>query len=390
MPRESPHLSGRTAAASTEPSSLANENPHDRQRFGRMECSGDYRALFDKNPSPTWVFDRQTLVILVANDAALARSPSTNRNVLGLRIMDACDGVDRQCLMAAAAAPGDGTQVVGLLRRENIGVAAAQVEWRDVDFAGRPGRMVVIREYSPQDQAETSHAETNKRKDDFLAVLAHELRNPLAPIRNALQILKQPGVGSPTADRLRQMMERQVVHLSRLVDDLVLVSRLNQGRIVLRKEVVSAAVLLGRAAEAMQPRFEERRQALDVCAASDLWLEVDLTRLEQVLLNLLHNAAKYTDPGGQVWLTAERAGDEAVIHIKDAGIGIAPAMLPFIFEPLVQLERRLDHSVGGVGVGLTIVRKLVELHGGTVAAFSAGADQGAEFVIRLPCLPAEH
>ncbi|HBI45903.1 MAG TPA: hypothetical protein DDY78_24065 [Planctomycetales bacterium] len=240
-------------------------------------------------------------------------------------------------------------------------------------------------EQTPISTEEICH-DLGQCKDDFLAVLAHELRNPLAPIRYALQVLKQPGVGGPTVDRLHEMMERQVAHLSRMVDDLMLVSRLTQGRIVLRKEAVNAAVLLGRAAEAMQPRFEERRQILTVCAPAELCLEGDPTRLEQVLLNLLHNASKYTDPGGRIWLSAERKGDEVLIRVKDAGIGIAAVMLPFIFDPLVQGERRLDRSRGGVGIGLTLVRKMVELHAGTVEAYSAGASRGAEFVVRLPCL----
>jgi signal transduction histidine kinase len=240
-------------------------------------------------------------------------------------------------------------------------------------------------EQTPVFSAEISR-DSGRCTDDFLAVLAHELRNPLAPIRYALQVLKQPGVGGPTVERLHEMMERQVAHLSRMVDDLMLVSRLTEGRIVLRKEVVNAAALLGRAAEAMQPRFEERRQILAVCAPAELRLGADPTRLEQVLVNLLHNASKYTDPGGRIWLSAEREGDAAVFRVKDAGIGIAAAMLPFIFDPLVQGERRLDRSRGGVGIGLTLVRKLVELHGGTVNAYSAGADRGAEFVIRLPRL----
>jgi signal transduction histidine kinase len=235
--------------------------------------------------------------------------------------------------------------------------------------------------------SEEAVLEAERRKDEFLAVMAHELRNPLAPIRNALQVLKQPGVGGATVERLHEMMERQLAHLSRLVEDLVIVSRLNHGRIVLRKEAISAAVVLGRAAEAMQPCFEQRRQILDVRAPADLRLEADPTRLEQILLNLLHNASKYTDPGGHIGLTAERHGGEVVIRVKDSGVGISPSMLPYIFDPLVQVERRLDHSRGGVGIGLTIVRKLVDLHGGTVVALSAGAGQGAEFVIRLPYLP---
>ena len=334
----------------------------------------NYRSLFEKNPLPAWVFDRETLAFLAVNDAAASRYGHSRSEMLGQTIKDVYASEDVQRLLAAGT--GESKPAAWTTRRKDGTVVSIEVNGQEVDFAGRPARLVVVRDVSLRNQAAEALQEAGQRKNDFLEVLAHELRNPLAPIRNALQVLKQPGVGSPTAERLRQMMERQVTHLSRLVEDLVIVSRLNQGRIVLRKEVVAAAVVLGRAAEAMQSRFEERRQVLSVRAAADLRLEADLTRLEQVLLNLLHNAAKYTDPGGQVWLTAEREGNEAVIRVKDVGIGITPAMLPIIFDPLVQLERRLDHSRGGVGVGLTIVRKLVELHGGTVGAYSAALAMG--------------
>jgi PAS domain S-box-containing protein len=367
------------------PSSSA-ELRTDRERPTRAPIGGEesYRLLFDKSPIPSWVFDRQTLAFLAVNDAAICRYGFSRQEMLGLTIKDVHAADEVPGLLAVVVGAGEEKTGAWTTRKKDGTVVSVEVAWQDVDFGGRPARLVLVRDITPRNQAGEDFHDSGRCKDDFLAVLAHELRNPLAPIRYALQVLKQPGVGGPTAERLREMMERQVAHLSRMVEDLVVVSRLTQGRIVLRKETVNAAVLLGRAAEAMQPRFEERRQILTVCAPAELRLEVDLTRLEQVLLNLLHNAAKYTDPGGRIWLSAEREGGEAVFRVKDAGIGIAAAMLPFIFDPLVQVERRLDRSRGGVGIGLTLVRKLVELHGGTVEAYSAGAGRGAEFVIRLP------
>ena len=227
--------------------------------------------------------------------------------------------------------------------------------------------------------------EADRLKDEFLAMLAHELRNPLAPIRNALHIMKQPGASGAVLERVRDMAERQVQHMARLLDDLLDVSRISRGRIELRKEVLNLAAVVHRSAEAVRPLFEERRHELTVSLPpSALRVEGDPTRLEQVLTNLLNNAAKYTDPGGRVWVDARQVGGEAVLRVRDTGIGIAPAMLPKIFDLFVQAERGLDRSQGGVGIGLTLVKKLVNLHGGQIEAHSAGPGQGSEFVVRLP------
>jgi CheY-like chemotaxis protein len=186
---------------------------------------------------------------------------------------------------------------------------------------------------------------------------------------------------------MRQMAERQVWHMARLLDDLLDVARISQGRFELRQEPVEIGAALAGAAESVRPLCVERRQGLEVLGpAGPLWVQADPTRLEQVLTNLLNNAAKYTDPGGRIRLRAEAAGAQVVIRVQDSGIGIAPAMLPRIFELFVQGERRLTRSAGGVGIGLSLVKQLVELHGGRVEAFSPGAGQGSEFVVRLPAL----
>jgi PAS domain S-box-containing protein len=227
--------------------------------------------------------------------------------------------------------------------------------------------------------------EADRLKDEFLAMLAHELRNPLAPIRNALHILKQPGVNETTAGQVRDMAERQVRHMARLLDDLLDVSRISRGKIELHQEALDITTVVNRSVEAVRPLFEERRHELTVSLPpASLKLQADPTRLEQVLTNLLHNAAKYTDPGGKVWLTAQHVGDGVVLRVRDTGIGIAADLLPRIFDLFVQAERRLDRSEGGVGIGLTLVKRLIELHGGTVDAHSDGPGQGSEFVVRLP------
>lgn len=227
--------------------------------------------------------------------------------------------------------------------------------------------------------------ETDRRKDEFLATLAHELRNPLAPIRNSLQILRMPRVDAETVERSRDMMERQVHHLVRLVDDLLDVSRVMRGKIELRKERIELATVVARAVETVQPLVESQTHQLSVRLPNDsLPLDADPVRLTQVVGNLLTNAAKYTEPGGQIWLTAERDGDMAILRVRDTGLGIAPHMLPRIFELFVQVDQAAARSQGGLGIGLTLVKNLVDMHNGTVEADSDGLGRGSEFTVRLP------
>jgi len=237
----------------------------------------------------------------------------------------------------------------------------------------------------------------DRRKDQFLAMLAHELRNPLAPIRNAVELMRQVETLDPSFQPSREMVERQVKHLARLVDDLLDVSRITQGSIRLRKEVLDLGTIVQRAVEGTRSIIESRAHTLSVrLPAEPVRLEADPTRLEQVISNLLNNAAKYTMPGGHVWVTASREGEEAVVRVRDSGIGVPPDVLERVFEPFVQSDGSLARTDGGLGVGLTLVRSLVEMHGGRVEAASPGLGQGSEFVLRFPAplsseaaLPAE-
>src|SRR5581483_5397086 len=227
--------------------------------------------------------------------------------------------------------------------------------------------------------------EADRRKNEFLATLAHELRNPLAPIANSLQILKMPRLDAGTVERSREMMERQVQHLVRLVDDLLDVSRVMRGKIELRRERVELATVVARAVETVQPLVDAQGHDLSVRISSQsLLLDADPVRLAQVVGNLLTNAAKYTEPGGRIWLTAERDGDMAALRVRDNGIGIAPYMLPRIFELFVQVDHASTKAQGGLGIGLTLVKNLVEMHNGIVQARSEGLGKGCEFVVRLP------
>jgi PAS domain S-box-containing protein len=227
--------------------------------------------------------------------------------------------------------------------------------------------------------------ESDRRKDEFLAMLAHELRNPLAPILNAAQILRMKGPPVPELQWARDVIDRQVQQMTRLIDDLLDVSRITRGRIELRKEQVELATVVGSAVEASRPLIEKWGHRLTVKIPEEpIRLDADLTRLSQALSNLLNNAAKYTDKGGHIWLTAERQSNDVVIRVRDNGIGIPREMLPHIFEMFRQLDRSLERSEGGLGIGLTLVQRLVEMHGGTVEAHSSGQGKGSEFVLRLP------
>ncbi|HEY9422002.1 MAG TPA: ATP-binding protein [Thermoanaerobaculia bacterium] len=228
-------------------------------------------------------------------------------------------------------------------------------------------------------------AGSDRRKDQFLAMLAHELRNPLAPIRNAVELMRQVENIDPAFQHSREMVERQVKHLARLVDDLLDISRITQGSIRLRKEVVVLANVVERAVEANRSLLESRGHKLTVQLPPEpIRLEADPARLEQILSNLLNNAARYTMPGGKIWVAASQEGDEALIRVRDTGIGVPPDVLERVFEPFMQSDDSLARSDGGLGVGLTLVRSLVEIHGGRVEAHSPGLGQGSEFVIRLP------
>jgi signal transduction histidine kinase/CheY-like chemotaxis protein len=239
-------------------------------------------------------------------------------------------------------------------------------------------------------QAEESLRDANRRKDEFLATLAHELRNPLAPICNALQILKLPHVDAEMIERTRGMMERQVHHLVRLVDDLLDVSRVMRGKIELRKERVELASVVARAVETVQPLMDAPAHLLNVRLPSEsMLLDADPVRLAQVIGNLLTNSAKYTDANGQIWLTARREADEAVLSVRDNGIGIEPNLLLKVFDLFVQADNSSTKAQGGLGIGLTLVKNLVEMHHGSVTANSAGLGKGCEFIVRLPLLAME-
>ena len=226
--------------------------------------------------------------------------------------------------------------------------------------------------------------EANRRKDEFLATLAHELRNPLAPIRNAVNLLQLSGAERPSGE-VWEMMDRQVAHMVRLVDDLMEVSRITRGKIELRKRALDLADVVSAAVETARPLVEAAGHRLNVALPPEpLVVEADPVRLAQVFSNLLNNAVRYTDAGGRIDITAWREAGTAMISVSDTGIGIAAEALPRVFDMFVQGDARDSRAQTGLGIGLTLVRSLVAMHGGSVTALSAGEGRGSEFVVRLP------
>jgi PAS domain S-box-containing protein len=246
------------------------------------------------------------------------------------------------------------------------------------------GASKVARDISQRRAVEQALRDADRRKDEFLATLAHELRNPLAPIRNSLHILRVTAISDPAVERVRDIMERQVNHMVRLVDDLLEISRITRGKIELRRERVEVAAVIGSAVETSKPLIDAAGQELIVSIPSEpLTLDADPVRLAQVFANLLNNASKYSDSGAQIWLTVRREGTQAVVSVRDTGIGIDAETLPRIFDMFAQGQDSLPRAQGGLGIGLTLVRSLVQLHSGKVDALSAGPGKGSEFVVRL-------
>jgi PAS domain S-box-containing protein len=273
-------------------------------------------------------------------------------------------------------------------------VAAHWIAYRDKD--GLPvGVAEVQNDVTALRRAEEAIREADRRKDRFLATLAHELRNPLAPLASGLDMLGLSNVGSPVEEEIRTLMQRQVTHMVHLIDDLLDVSRINTGKIVLRPTDVMLGDIVRDAIDSSRPHIDAAGHELTVRQPSEaIPLRVDRARLTQVLLNLLNNAAKFTPAKGRIELTVSKSGDMAEIRVRDNGAGISAEMLPRVFDMFVQSEDLLVRTHGGLGIGLSIARTLVELHGGVIEAHSGGAGLGTEFIVRLPvpsrppCLPA--
>ncbi len=357
-----------------------------------------YRRLFEAAKDGILILDFVTGRIVDANPFMSDLLGYPHEAFLGKELWEIGLFKDRAANEAAVRALQDS----GYLRYEHLPLESNTgnaVEVEIVANAYREGDHQVIqcnvRDITERNRLEkllqsqaTELANLHTRKDEFLAMLSHELRSPLAPIANAVQLLSlQQDTETRIQQQARNIIERQLGKLQHLVDDLLEVSRITSGRVQLRLEWVSVSGVAEGAVETIRPLMEQRRQELSVSLPIEpIWLHADASRLEQVVVNLLTNATKFTDEGGHIWLTVQKERDECVIRVRDSGVGIAPTLLPHVFDLFTQAERSLDRSQGGLGIGLALVQSLTALHGGTVDACSKPGD-GSEFIVRLPLLP---
>ena len=358
------------------------------------------RALFMQAPTPIVILTGPTNVVELANPMTCRLWGRSEDEVVGRPLVEALPELHDQpfrSLLAGVLATGEpyvGREMPARLDRGD-GKTTVYLNFVYAPLRGVTGAIegVLVLAFDVTDEVtarnEMNHLRglaeaANRTKDDFLAMLGHELRNPLAPILTALQLMSLRGDTSVLKERT--VINRQVRHLVRLVDDLLDVSRIARGKIELRQEPASLAAIVAAAVESTSPLLEERQHQLEVEVPRALRLRADVTRLTQVVANLLTNAAKYSEPRGRIRLTARTVDDRVELRVIDSGIGMSPEMLEHVFDMFMQGRQAIDRAHGGLGLGLTIVKSLVELHGGSVEAFSAGQGKGSEFVIRLPAV----
>jgi PAS domain S-box-containing protein len=345
-----------------------------------------FHTIFDRIPVMLTVYDPDASVLRLnpAFERTVGWSAAEAANV---SLMEACypDPAHREKVRAFMDSCRDGWLDLSMRTRDGQDL---DTSWANVRLTDGT-RVGIGLDISDRKRAEDALRQADRRKDEFLATLAHELRNPLAPIRNGLHILRLAGNDGDVAELARTMMERQLDQMVHLVDDLLDLSRISRGKIELRKERVELAKVVQQAVETSRPAFEQAGHDLAITMPpGPVFVDADPTRLAQVVSNLLTNAAKYTEPRGKIHLTVERRDDQAVVSVRDTGVGIAPDMLPKVFDMFTQVGRTLERSQGGLGIGLSIVKRLVEMHGGTVEARSDGPGTGSEFIVRLEAAPA--
>ncbi len=360
-----------------------------------------FRALLESAPDAMVIVDQRGVIVL-ANAQSERLFGYSREELLGQRVdmlmparFRARHDGHREGYSAAPRAREMGAGLELLGRRKDgsefpIEISLSPLETADGTLVSSAIRDITERsrlEIALRAQA-AALEDLHRRKDEFLAMLGHELRNPLAPIVSAVQLLALHKNEDDLQHQARTIIQRQVQQLTRLIDDLLDVSRITTGQIRLQQQPLEPNGIVNHAVETIRPLLNERRQALTVSLSPQpMWLYADAARLEQVVINLLGNAVKYTEEGGRIWLTVAQEGDECVLRVRDTGCGIAPELLPRIFDLFTQAERSPDRSQGGLGVGLALVRGLVEMHGGRVEA-SSTLGQGCEFVVRLPVVAA--
>jgi signal transduction histidine kinase/ActR/RegA family two-component response regulator len=388
------YLEPHTAAVRRMPAALARlrrltaDNPKQQERT----------AAFEKTAAARLEVIRRTIDL--AREGDPAEATALIRSDLGRRLMDdlrrqvAVMQADEQALLRRRAADSAATyrNLVGSIFLTTLtGLVLVSViltlTLRHARARERTAAIFADQQERLRATRLTELTDINRRQNEFLATLAHELRNPLAPIRNALEVIKLSGVDDETVMIATAMIERQVSQMVRFVDDLLDVSRISRGKIELRKGRIELASAILHAVEAAQPLCDNLGNELTVSLPPQpLYLEADPARIAQVVGNLLNNSCKFTDRGGRIALVVEREGDEAVIRVRDTGIGLAAEQLPHIFDLFMQVDTSLERAAGGLGIGLKLVKTLVDLHGGSVEAHSDGLGHGSEFVVRLPLL----
>lgn len=349
-----------------------------------------YTELFDFAPMGYVVLDADG-TIREANLEIARMLGVTRKDLLGRRFALFVDPRQRAALaefLAGVLARGDAGQASAILEADLPRESDEALQVRLVASARAgptPGTLVAVHDITARRRAEAALREEGGRKDDFLAALSHELRNPLAPIRSSLSLVERVEPGGEEARKAMAILRRQVDHLVHIVDDLLDVTRIARNKVHLQREPLELGSLVRRTVDDHLPEFETRGVALEGHVAPEpLWAEADGTRLVQVIGNLLANALKFTPGGGRVDVGLRREGDHAVMSVRDNGVGIPPEMRARLFEPFIQAPQTLDRSRGGLGLGLAMVKGLVELHGGTVDVTSGGPGLGCEFTIRLP------
>jgi signal transduction histidine kinase/CheY-like chemotaxis protein len=337
-------------------------------------CEAAFDAIVDKSADGVIVVDQQG-VICFANAAVEAMLGRSVGEMLGERF-------------SIPLVPGNVSEVDFLKK----GAAPRIAEMRVVStwWQGHPAYLATLRDVTERKQAEIKAREAVRRRDEFLAILSHELRNPLAAISNAVTVLGSGKLDGRMFEKARGVIERQCGQIARLLEDLLDVSRVARRKVELRKECLDLCTVIAEAADAVRPQVDAARQTLVVkTAPSPIAVDGDPVRLQQILVNLLSNASKYSQADDKIELSADVDQNEAVISVRDHGIGLSPEMMEAVFEPFVQLQSSLDRAEGGLGLGLAIVDGLVRLHGGTVRAASGGKGKGSEFFVRLPLSKSE-
>ena len=373
----------------------ANRQSEERERQLLLEvatANAQFRAFFEQGALFAGIMQVDGTLI-EANRLSLEACGYTREEVIGKPFWD-CPWWNRSPELMRRIEDATAQAAAGETFRAEMPYFVAGGEERMVDFILLPvkdeeGRVTFLAptgtDITDRKRAEEALQQSDRRKDEFLAILAHELRNPLAPIRNGLQIMRLGKGDTEVIEQARTMMERQLGQMVHLVDDLLDLSRISRGMIELRKERVELSMIVQRAVETSRPLLEANCHDLTITMPpGPVYVDADVTRLAQVFSNLLNNAAKYTERGGRVQLAVQRRGAEVVVSVKDNGVGIPAHMLPRVFEMFTQVDRNLERSQGGLGIGLSIVKRLVEMHGGSVGVESDGPGMGSEFVVRLP------